>query len=73
MQEVFVEQYGYEPKVEAIHAGLECGLLSAKLPGLDCVSVGPNLKEIHTPRERLEIDSVQRLWAFVVEVLRRSR
>ena len=73
MKEVFEEQYGYEPKVEAIHAGLECGLLSAKLPGLDCVSVGPNLKEIHTPRERLEIDSVQRLWAFVVEVLRRSK
>lgn len=72
MLEVFVEQYGYEPKVEAIHAGLECGLLGGKLPGLDCVSVGPNLKEIHTPRERLEIDSVQRLWAFVVEVLRRS-
>ena len=73
MCEVFAEQYGYAPRVEAIHAGLECGLLSEKLPGLDCVSIGPNLKEIHTPREALEIDSVQRLWAFVVEVLRRAK
>ncbi|MBQ4252374.1 MAG: aminoacyl-histidine dipeptidase, partial [Erysipelotrichaceae bacterium] len=50
--DVFTEQYGHAPRVEAIHAGLECGLFCGKLPGLDCVSVGPDLDEIHTFRER---------------------
>ena len=58
-------------KVEAIHAGLECGLFSAKLPGLDCVSFGPDLKEIHTFRESLSVSSVQRVYAMVVETLKR--
>ena len=61
MVQVYREMYGQEPVVEAIHAGLECGLISAKLPGLDCVSIGPNLLDIHTPRERMEIASVQRV------------
>ena len=73
MCEVYREQYGREPKVEAIHAGLECGLLAGKLPGLDCVSIGPDLLEIHTPREKMSISSVQRVWAFVREVLKRSK
>lgn len=73
MAEVFREQYGKEPKIEAIHAGLECGVFAGKLPGLDCVSIGPDLFEIHTPRERLSISSVQRIWNFVVEVLKRSK
>ena len=71
MTEVFREQYGREPKVEAIHAGLECGLFCGKLPGLDCVSAGPDILEIHTPRERLSVPSVRRVWVFLLEVLRR--
>ena len=73
MTEVFWEQYGSAPRIEAIHAGVECGILAGKLPGLDCVSVGPNLLDIHTPRERMEIASVQRVWQFVLEVLKRSK
>ena len=73
MTEVYREQYGREPKVEAIHAGLECGLLAGKLPGLDCVSIGPDLLEIHTPREKMSISFVQRVWMFVREILKRSR
>lgn len=73
MIKVFEEQYGKAPKVEAIHAGLECGMFAGKIPGLDCVSIGPDLFEIHTPRERLSISSVQRLWSFLVEVLKRSK
>jgi len=73
MVEVFKEQYGKEPNIEAIHAGLECGVFAGKLPGLDCVSIGPDLFEIHTPRERLSISSVQRVWNFAVEVLKRSK
>ena len=52
MVEVFTDQYGYEPKVEAIHAGLECGLFSAKLPGLDCVSLWPGSEGRSTPSGR---------------------
>ncbi len=56
MVEVFTDQYGYEPKVRAIHAGLECGLFSAKLPGLDCVSFGPDLKgDPHLPGENVHL------------------
>ena len=73
MVQVFRERYGHEPKVEAIHAGVECGLLAGKIPGLDCVSIGPDLLEIHTPRERMSISSVQRVWVFLLEVLRRSK
>ena len=69
MVEIFTKQYGKPPVVEAIHAGLECGLFSDKLPGLDCVSFGPDILEIHTPRERLPIDSVQRAWTFLLAVL----
>ena len=71
--EVFTEQYGYAPKIEAIHAGVECGIFAGKLPGLDCVSMGPDLTEIHTCRERLHIASVQRLWIMVLETLKRMK
>ena len=73
MTEVFCEQYGIPPEIEAIHAGVECGILAGKLPGLDAVSIGPDLPEIHTPRERMDIASVERVWRFLLEVLRRSR
>ena len=73
MVEVFQEQYGHAPKIEAIHAGLECGLFAGKIPGLDCVSIGPDMPEIHTPRERMSIASVQRVWKFLVEVLARAK
>ena len=73
MIEVYREQYGQEPVVETVHAGLECGLLGEKLPGLDCVSFGPDLTDIHTPRERMHIASVQRTWKLLCEVLKRSK
>ena len=70
MVSVYRQLYGADPKVEAIHAGLECGLLAEKLPGLDCVSIGPDMQDIHTSRERLSISSTQRTWAFLKEVLK---
>ncbi len=73
MTEVFIEQYGHEPKTEAIHAGLECGILCGKLENLDCVSIGPDLLDIHTPRERMSISSVQRVWKYIKEVLKRLK
>lgn len=71
MTTVFVEQYGSAPKIEALHAGLECGLFAGKIPGLDCVSFGPDLLDIHTPRERMSVSSMQRTWRFLLELLRR--
>lgn len=59
------EMFGKEPRVEVIHAGLECGLLSAKLPGLDCVSFGPDLTDIHTTSERMHIASVGRMYDYL--------
>lgn len=69
MVRVFEKQYGKTPVVETIHAGLECGLLAEKMPGLDAVSIGPDLADIHSSRERMSIASVQRLWAFLLETL----
>ena len=61
--------YGQKPAVEAIHAGLECGLFYEKLSGLDCVSFGPNMKAIHTTEERLSISSVERTYQYLCRVL----
>lgn len=73
LTKVFTEQYGHEPIIEAIHAGVECGIFAGKLPGLDCVSLGPDLTEIHTCREKLHIASVQRLWKMLLETLKRMK
>ena len=70
MVQVYRDLYGKEAQVVAIHAGLECGLLSEKLPGLDCVSIGPEMHDIHTSRERLGIASVERTWNFICEILK---
>ncbi len=70
MVEVFRKQYGRDPQISAIHAGLECGMFAGKLPDLDCVSIGPDMSEVHTYHESLSISSVQRVWDFLVEVLR---
>ncbi|MBQ4642195.1 MAG: aminoacyl-histidine dipeptidase [Oscillospiraceae bacterium] len=70
MVRVYQQMFEKDPEVVAIHAGLECGLLSEKLPGLDCVSIGPNMHDIHTSRERLEIESTKRTWDFLLEVLK---
>ncbi|MBO4398960.1 MAG: aminoacyl-histidine dipeptidase [Lachnospiraceae bacterium] len=65
----YTEQYGEAPLVQTIHAGLECGLLLAKLPDLDAISMGPNINDIHSTKERLEIASVQRTWELLKKVL----
>ena len=66
---VYTQQTGKTPKIEAIHAGLECGLFAGQLPGLDCVSFGPDLADIHTTREKMSISSVQRTWRFLLGAL----
>ncbi len=75
LREVFIDSYRdiykSEPKVEAIHAGLECGLLSEKIDNLDCISFGPQMHDIHTSREKLDIASTERTWKLLLNVLKR--
>lgn len=75
IREVFVESYrelfGKELKVEAIHAGLECGLFSEALPGLDAIAVGPTLYDVHTPDEHVPLDSFERFYELLKDVLAR--
>ena len=70
MIRVYREMYKKEPEIQAIHAGLECGLLAEKIPDLDCVSLGPDMKDIHTTEEKLSISSVKRVWEYCIEVLK---
>lgn len=70
---VYQELFGEEPKLTAIHAGLECGILSDKIPNLDCVSFGPTNYDIHTPKERLSISSTERYWNFLVKFLEEAK
>ncbi len=69
MVALYKEMYQEEPKVEAIHAGLECGLLAGKIKDLDCVSFGPNMSNIHTTEESLSISSVERVWQYLLRLL----
>ena len=71
--DVYRDLYQKEPKIEAIHAGLECGILSEKIENLDCVSFGPDNFDIHTPKERLSISSTERVWKFILEFLKRAK
>ena len=69
MKEIYIEMFGAEPKIEAIHAGLECGFFLGKIPELDCVSIGPDMKDIHTTEEMMSISSVKRVWEFILKIL----
>ena len=70
MVSVYEDMYGQKPAVVAIHAGLECGLFYKKIDGLDCVSLGPDMKDIHTSEELLDIASTERVWNYLVKVLK---
>lgn len=69
MKNVYKDMFDKELNIVAIHAGLECGIFAGKLEGLDCVSFGPNMRDIHTTEECMEIASVQRTWEFILKVL----
>ena len=70
MTAVFERLYDRTPKIETIHAGLECGIIADKINNLDAVSIGPNILEIHTPNEKLDIASTKRTWKFLIEILK---
>jgi len=70
--DTYRDLYGREPKVEAIHAGLECGIIGEKVPGMDMVSLGPTIKGAHSPDERVEIAAVAKVWDYLLAILRRA-
>ena len=71
MRDVYKDTYGKDPEIITIHAGLECGIFSSKMPNLDCVSIGPDNFDIHTPEERLSISSTVRVWEYLKALLAR--
>ncbi len=70
MVSVYENIYGEKPIVATIHAGLECGIISEKIKGMDAVSIGPNVSDVHTVNERLDAESTVRTWNYLIEVLK---
>ena len=73
VEAVYRDLTGREGKIEATHGGLECGLFIEKLPGLDALSLGPELHDVHSVHERLSVASTARVYALVCELLKRSK
>ena len=69
-KECYRRLFGADPKVEALHAGLECGLFLEKMPYLDMISMGPTLKDIHSPGEKANIKSVEQFYSLLKEILK---
>lgn len=65
--------YGKEPEVKAIHAGLECGIIGERYPGMDMLSFGPTLEGVHSPDEKIHIDTVEKYWEFLLGILKNAR
>jgi dipeptidase D len=71
MSELYEERYQDKAKVNAVHAGLECGILGANYPNMQMISFGPNIRGAHSPDEKVQISSVQKYWPFLLETLQR--
>ncbi len=71
--DTYRQVYGKEAKVEAIHAGLECGLLMEKIDGLDAISMGPNAYDVHSPDEHISIQSIENVYNLLCEILKRIK
>ncbi len=69
-EKLYKQLFKEEPEVLAIHAGLECGLIGDKYPGMDMISYGPTIRGAHSPDERLEIESVEKFWDLTIEILK---
>jgi dipeptidase D len=68
---IYKELFGKEPKVEAIHAGLECGIIGDRYPGMDMVSFGPTMEGAHSPDEKIHIDTVEKYWEYLLGILKK--
>ncbi len=66
----YQQLYGKQPGVQAVHAGLECGIIGEKYPGMDMISFGPTLEGVHSPDEKMHIDTVQKFWDYLLAILK---
>lgn len=73
MADTYCHMYGSQPELITVHAGLECGILSGKMPDCDMVSFGPNILDVHTTKERLDVASAYRCWNYLTEVLKKCK
>lgn len=71
-QSIYNEMFGKVPAVMAIHAGLECGIISQSHPGLDMIAFGPTIRNPHSPDEMVDIETVQKFWNYLLEILKRT-
>ena len=69
-RQTYAGLYGKQPEVKAVHAGLECGLIGEKYPGIDMISFGPTMKGVHSPEEKILVATVPRFWGFLAAVLK---
>jgi dipeptidase D len=69
---VYKELYKKDIEVKAIHAGLECGILKKKFPSIEMISIGPNIVGAHSPDERISVQSVKKIWDFIITLLKKS-
>ncbi len=69
---IYEGKYGHKPVIEAIHAGLECGLIGEKYPNMDMLSFGPNLEDVHSPDEKIQISSTKKCWDLLVEIIKHT-
>lgn len=72
-KKLYQKMYGKEPIVEVIHAGLECGIIGDKNPGMDMISIGPDLKNPHSPDEKIKISAIGKVWDFLAELLKEMK
>jgi dipeptidase D len=66
----YKELYRKEPKVKAVHAGLECGIIGEKYPGMDMISFGPTMEGVHSPDEKIYINTVEKFWDYLIAILK---
>jgi len=71
MTEIYKELFEEAPKVNAVHAGLECGILGTNYPDIEMISFGPNIHGAHSPDEKVQISSVNKYWKYLLETLKR--
>ncbi|MEE0265523.1 MAG: hypothetical protein UD936_07860 [Acutalibacteraceae bacterium] len=69
----YQEYYSDMPRIQAIHAGLECGILASKINDIDMISIGPDILNVHTPKEIINIESVERSWYFLLKILEKCK
>ena len=73
IERVYQHMTGEKPHIAVTHGGTECGVLLEKISGMDCVAIGPDMTDVHTPKETLDVGSTMRTWNFLLEILKDLR